>query len=54
MKWPKEFFDQNGEITVKESGSYSSNEAKENVKSQKKLRDMKDALEILKKLSKFY
>lgn len=49
MKWVKEFFDQNGEIAVRGSGNYSSDEAKENARLQKELRDTKDALEILKK-----
>lgn len=47
MKWVKEFFDQNGEIKVRGSGNYASDEAKENARLQKELRDTKDALEIL-------
>ena len=39
----------NGEVPTRGSGNYSSDEAKENAKLRKELKDTKDALEILKK-----
>ncbi len=39
----------NGEIPARGTGNYESDEAKENAKLRKELRDTQDALEILKK-----
>lgn len=46
--WVKEA-EENGCITVRGSGNYSSDEAKEIARLKKELRDTQDALEILKK-----
>lgn len=47
--WIKKANDNDGEVPTRGSGNYSSDEAKENAKLKKELRDTKDALEILKK-----
>lgn len=39
----------NGEVPTRGSGNYQSDEAKENARLRKELRDAQDALEILKK-----
>lgn len=39
----------NGEVPTRGSGNYQSEEAKENARLRKELRDAQDALEILKK-----
>lgn len=47
--WTKAAKENHGEVFVRGSGNYSSDEAKEIAKLKKKLRDTQDALEILKK-----
>lgn len=47
--WVKEAKEHNGEVPTRESGNYQSDEAKENARLRKELRDTKDALDILKK-----
>lgn len=47
--WTKEARVNNGEVPTRGSGNYQSNEAKENAKLRKELRNIQDALEILKK-----
>jgi len=47
--WTKEATANNGEVPTRGSGNYQSDEAKENARLRKELRDTQDALEILKK-----
>jgi transposase len=47
--WAKEARENKGEIPTRGSGNYESDEAKENARIRKQLRDTQDALEILKK-----
>lgn len=47
--WTKAAKENHGEVLVRGSGNYSSDEAKEIAKLKKELRDTQDALEILKK-----
>jgi len=47
--WTKAARENNGEVPVRGSGNYSSDEAKEIAKLKKELRDIQDAWEILKK-----
>lgn len=47
--WVKEARSNKGEIPTRGSGNYQNDEAKENAKLRKELRDTRDALEILKK-----
>lgn len=47
--WTKEAKENNGEVPTRGSGNYESDEAKENARLRKELKDTKDALEILKK-----
>ena len=47
--WTKSARENNGEVPVRGSGNYSSDEAKETARLKRELRDTKDALEILKK-----
>jgi len=47
--WVKESKSNNGEVPTRGSGNYQSDEAKENARLRKELRDSQDALEILKK-----
>ncbi len=47
--WAKEARENKGEVPTRGSGNYQSDEAKENAKLRKELRDTQDALEILKK-----
>lgn len=47
--WAKEARLNNGEVNTRGSGNYQSDEAKENARLRKELRDTQDALEILKK-----
>lgn len=47
--WIKESKEHNGEVPTRGSGNYQSDEAKENARLRKELRDSQDALEILKK-----
>lgn len=49
--WIKGAKDNNGEVPTRGSGNYESDEAKENARLRKELRDTQDALEILKKRS---
>ena len=47
--WIKATRENNGEVPTRGSGNYASDEAKENARLRRELRDAKDALEILKK-----
>lgn len=47
--WTKAAREHNGEVPTRGSGNYESDEAKENAKLKRELRDTRDALEILKK-----
>ena len=47
-KWVKEFRE-SGDIVVRGSGNYASDEEKENARLRRELRDTKDALDVLKK-----
>ncbi len=47
--WVKNAKINNGEVPTRGSGNFESDEAKENARLRKELRDAKDALEILKK-----
>lgn len=47
--WAKEARENNGEVPTRGSGNYESDEAKENARLRRELRDTQDALEILKK-----
>lgn len=47
--WAKAARENEGEVPTRGSGNYASDEAKENARLRKELRDAKDALEILKK-----
>jgi len=47
--WSKAARENDGEVPTRGSGNYESDEAKENARLRKELRDTKDALEILKK-----
>ena len=47
--WVKAADENTGEVTMRGSGNYASDEAKENARLRKELRDTQDALEILKK-----
>ena len=47
--WVKAASENAGEVPVRGSGNYASDEEKENARLRKELRDTKDALEILKK-----
>lgn len=47
--WIKEAKANGGEIVARGSGNYESDEAKENARLRKELRDTQDALDILKK-----
>ncbi len=47
--WTRQANENKGEVHTRGSGNYQSDEAKENARLKKELRDTKDALEILKK-----
>jgi transposase len=47
--WANEAKENNGEVPTRGSGNYESDEAKENARLRRELRDTQDALEILKK-----
>ena len=47
--WMKDYKKNNNEVVVRESGNYSSDEAKEIARLKKELKDTQDALDILKK-----
>lgn len=48
-KWEAQFRDNNGDIPVRGSGNYESEEAKEIARLKRELRDAQDALDVLKK-----
>lgn len=48
-KWLKQFRDHDGDIPVRGSGNYSSEEQKEIARLKRELRDAQDALNVLKK-----
>ena len=52
--WTKAARKNYGEVPVRGSGNYSSDEAKEIARLKRELRDTQDALEILKKKSAFW
>ena len=47
--WVKAARDNNGVVQTRGSGNYSSDEAKENARLKRELRDTRDALDILKR-----
>ncbi len=47
--WEAQFRDNDGDIPVRESGNYESDEAKEIARLKRELRDAQDALDVLKK-----
>lgn len=47
-KWVKDF-DETGKVNHRGTGNFQSDEAKENARLKKELRDAKDAIEVLKK-----
>ena len=48
-KWLKQFRDHEGDIPVRGSGNYASDEQKEIARLKRELRDAQDALDVLKK-----
>ena len=48
-RWESQFRDNSGDIPVRGSGNYSSDEAKEIARLKRELRDAQDALDVLKK-----
>lgn len=48
-RWRQQFQANNGDIPVRGSGNYSSDEQKEIARLKRELRDTKDALDVLKK-----
>jgi transposase len=48
-RWETQFKDNDGNIPVRGSGNYSSDEAKEIARLKRELRDAQDALDVLKK-----
>ena len=48
-RWEAQFRDSNGDIPVRGSGNYASDEAKEIARLKRELRDAQDALDVLKK-----
>lgn len=48
-RWRQQFQNNNGDIPVRGSGNYSSDEQKEIARLKRELRDTKDALDVLKK-----
>ena len=48
-RWEAQFQDNEGDIPVRGSGNYESDEAKEIARLKRELRDAQDALDVLKK-----
>ena len=48
-RWKNQYKENNGEMPYRGSGNYSSEEQKEIARLKRELRDVKDALEVLKK-----
>lgn len=48
-RWEAQFRDHDGDIPVRGSGNYESDEAKEIARLKRELRDAQDALDVLKK-----
>ena len=48
-RWETQFRDNSGDIPVRGSGNYSSDEAKEIARLKRELREAQDALDVLKK-----
>jgi transposase len=48
-RWEAQFRDNDGDIPVRGSGNYESDEAKEIARLKRELRDAQDALDVLKK-----
>ena len=48
-RWESQFRDNDGDIPVRGSGNYESDEAKEIARLRRELRDAQDALDVLKK-----
>ena len=53
-KWEAQFRNNDGDIPVRGSGNYESDEAKEIARLKRELRDAQDALDVLKKPSAFW
>ena len=53
-RWEAQFRDNEGDIPVRGSGNYESDEAKEIARLKRELRDAQDALDVLKKPSAFW
>ena len=53
-RWESQFRDNDGDIPVRGSGNYESDEAKEIARLKRELRDAQDALDVLKKPSAFW
>lgn len=49
QKWLSQYRDNNGDIPVRGSGNYQSDEQKEIARLKRELRDTQDALDVLKK-----
>ena len=48
-RWERQFNNNDGDIPVRGSGNYSSDEAREIARLKRELRDAQDALDVLKK-----
>ena len=48
-KWKRQFLNNDGDIPVRGSGNYASDEQKEIARLKRELRDAQDALDVLKK-----
>ncbi len=53
-RWEQQFRNSDGDIPVRGSGNYESNEAKEIARLKRELRDAQDALDVLKKPLAFW
>ena len=53
-RWEAQFRDNEGDIPVRGSGNYESDEAKEIARLKRELRDAQDALDVLKKAIFFF
>jgi len=53
-RWESQYRDHDGDIPVRDSGNYESDEAKEIARLKRELRDAQDALDVLKKPSAFW
>lgn len=53
-RWESQFRDNDGDIPVRGSGNYISDDAREIARLKRELRDAQDALDVLKKPSAFW